>query len=189
MLAAPRPDAIQAAVATTAAVVDNLVSGRTAGPDRVEESPVLAAMLDALAAGTAGRRPIAACAVAAVEAAGEAHFAMLQAGQVNPEGGEGTEPPVTDLLPMLEATGAAAARDAADPGMPASPVSADAMRLLVAIELHASGSPHAARRASLAALAERDRARDGRSKAVRPAALAASELAATINRLSDRLAA
>ncbi len=189
MLAAPQPDAIQAAVATTAAVVDNLVSGRTAGPDRVEESPVLAAMLDALAAGTEDRRPLSACAAAAVQAAGEAHRAMLQAGQVNPEGGEGTEPPVTDLLPMLEATSAASSQDAADPGMPASPVSADAMRLLMTIEMHASGSPHAARRASLAALAERDRARDGRPTPVRPAALTASELAATINRLSDRLAA
>ena len=189
MLPAPGRDDVRIAVETTTRIIDNLVSRRTSGPDRVKESPVLSAMLDALAAGAKNRSPMSACAAAAIEAAGNAHATLVEAGHVNPDGGEGAEPPVTDLLPMLEAISIATQRDAADPGMPASPISADAMRLLMAIETIATGSPHAARRASLAALAERDRARDHRPAVVRPAAMSALELISTIDRLSDRLAA
>ena len=189
MLAAPERDDIRIAVETTTRIIENLVSRRTTSPDRVEEAPVLSAMLDALAAGAKNRSPMSACAVAAIEAAGNAHATLVEAGQVNPEGGVGAEPPVTDLLPMLEAISIAAQRDVADPGMPASPVSADAMRMLMAIETLALGNPHAARRASLAALAERDRARDDRPASCRPAAKTPGELASIINHLSDRLAA
>jgi hypothetical protein len=90
---------------------------------------------------------------------------------------------------MLEATSSAALLNEEDPGMPASPVHTDAMRLLVAIETAASGRPHAARRDSLAALAERDRARELRPAVTRPIAMSGTELIATINRLSERLAA
>jgi len=189
MLAAPERDDVRTAIETTTRIIDNLVSRRTSGPDRVEETPVLAAMLNALASGARNRSPMSVCAAAAIEAAGNAHAALVEAGHVNPDGGEGAEPPVTDLLPMLEAISIASQQDAADPGMPASPVSADAMRMFMAIETHASGSPHAARRASLAALAERDRARNDRPTSVRPALMSVSELTATINRLSERLAA
>ena len=189
MLAAPGRDDIQTAVDTTTRIIDNLVSRRTTSPDRVEESPVLAAMLDALAAGAKSRSPMSACAAAAIEATGNAHATLVEAGQVNPDGGVGAEPPVTDLLPMLEAMSAASQQEAADPGMPASPVSADAMRMLMAIETLALGNPHAARRASLAALAERNRARDDRPASRRPAAKTPDDLASIINRLSDRLAA
>lgn len=189
MLAAPGREKVRASVNMTRSVVDNLVSGHTAGPDRVEESPVLSAMLDAFSTAAKASRPLSACATAAIVAAGEAQVRLLRAGHVNPEGGEGAEPPVTDLLPMLEATSTASQLEAADPGLPVSPVNIDTMRLLMAIETHASGTPQAARRASLAALAERDRARDDRAALQRPAALPAHELAALIRRLSDRLAA
>jgi intracellular multiplication protein IcmO len=96
---------------------------------------------------------------------------------------------VTDLLPMLEATSAASLLGGADPGMPATPVNADTMRMLMAIEASAWDSPQAARRASLAALAERDRARENRQVPIRPTAMSAAELATTINRLSGRVAA
>jgi intracellular multiplication protein IcmO len=189
MLPAPRHEQVRTAVETTAMVIDNLISRRTSGPDRVEETPVLAAMLDTLAAGTRDRRAMSVCAAAAIEAAGAAHAAMIQAGQVNPDGGDGAEPPVTDLLPMLEAIRMTSQPDAGDPGMPESPVSAEEMRMLMAIETHAMGSPHSARRASLAALAERDRARDGKPGLVRPGAMASHELAARIGQLVDGLAA
>jgi intracellular multiplication protein IcmO len=187
MLAAPQHDEVRTAVETTAMVIDNLISRRTSGPDRVEETPVLAAILDTLAAGTRDRHPMSACAAAAIEAAGTAHTAMVQAGHANPDGGEGAEPPVTDLLPMLEAISITSQTDAGDPGLPASPINADVMRILMAIETRATGSPHAARRASLAALAERDQARDEHAAAVRPAAMAPRELANRLGELVNRL--
>jgi hypothetical protein len=129
------------------------------------------------------------CATAAIAAAGEAHGIRLRAGQLDPNGGEGAEPPVTDLLPMLEAISCAGTTEAVDPGLPANPISAETMRMLMAIETLASGNPHAARRDSLAGLAERDRARDGRTASMRPSAMQGAELAALINQLTDRLAA
>ncbi|WP_158746696.1 type IV secretory system conjugative DNA transfer family protein [Acidisphaera sp. L21] len=189
MLAAPQRAEIRADVETTRTIVDNLVSGRTSGPDKVEESEILAAMLDAFAVDTGERRSTATRAAAAIDAAGSKHVAMLRAGHLNPEGGEGAEPPVTDLLPMLEATSAAALPHLVDPGVPASPVSADIMRILMAIEGYASGSPHVARRNSLAALAERDRGRRISPAVGRPAPLAAPDLIDLIERLVERLAA
>jgi intracellular multiplication protein IcmO len=189
MLGAPNRDEMRADVEARKSIVENLVSGRTSGPDRVEESPVLTAMLDAFAGAAKARRPMSSCAAAAIESAGEAHVTMLRSGYFNPEGGEGAEPPVTDLLPMLEATSAASLLGGADPGMPATPVNADTMRMLMAIEASAWDSPQAARRASLAALAERDRARENRQVPIRPTAMSAAELATTINRLSGRVAA
>jgi intracellular multiplication protein IcmO len=189
MLSAPQSEEVLGDVSTTKTIIDNLVSGRTAGPDRVEESPALTAMLDAFSEAARTRQPMAACAATAIRAAGAAYLAMQQAGQVNPDGGPGAEPPVTDLLPMLEATSSTALVEEADPGMPARPVNADAMRLLMAIETYASGLPHVARRDSLAALAERDRARELPPKVTPPVAMSGPELLATINRLSDRLAA
>ncbi len=180
---------IRGEVGTTRTIIDNLTSGRTAVADRVEESPVLTAMLDAIASGIDNRRSMSECMGAAIIAAAEAQITMLRAGHVNPEGGEGAEPPVTDLLPMLEATGSASRREAADPGMPASPISADAMRALMAIELYASGNPQLARRDSLAALAEQDRARDARAVPIRPGAMSADELILLVERLTERLAA
>jgi intracellular multiplication protein IcmO len=73
--------------------------------------------------------------------------------------------------------------------MPANLIGAEMMRMLMDIETFATGNPHAARRDSLAGLAERDRARDDRPGPVRPAAISAPELAAMINHLADRLAA
>jgi hypothetical protein len=75
-----------------------------------------------------------------------------------------------------------------DPGVPASPVNDDAIRLR-AIETYASGRPHVARRDSLAARAERDRARELRPKVIRPINMSGPELLAVIDRLSGRLAA
>ena len=46
MLSAPRSEEILGDVRTTKTIIGNLVSGRTAGPDRVEESPPLTAMPD-----------------------------------------------------------------------------------------------------------------------------------------------
>jgi intracellular multiplication protein IcmO len=189
MLAAPPKSDVRADVGVTRAIVDNLVSGRTAGPDKVEETEVLKAMLDAFATGAKNRQPMAACAAAAIDAAGSKHIAMLRAGHVNPDGGEGAEPPVTDLLPMLEAMNAAAMAEIVDPGMPASPISADTMRMLMAIETFASGSPQVGRRNSLAALAERDRAREHRQQSARPRPMTVSELAQLIHGVCDRLAA
>ena len=189
MLAAPKREDIRSEVNTTRTIIDNLVSGRTAGPDRVEESPVLAAMLDAIMTGLKDGHSMSVAASAAIVAAGEAQITMLREGHVNLEGGEGAEPPVTDLLPMLEATGGASRREAADPGMPASPVSADAMRALMAIEFYASSNSQMARRDSLAALAERDRAVDAWPAPVRPRALSADEMVSLIERLTERLAA
>jgi intracellular multiplication protein IcmO len=189
MLAAPQPEVISAAGEVTARIVDNLVSGRTAIRDRVAESPVLTAMLDAFAEHANAGHTMSDCASAAIKTAGEAHGAMVRAGHLYPAGGEGAEPPVTDLLPMLEAASSAGARDTSDPGMPDNPISAEMMRMLMDIETFATGNPHAARRDSLAGLAERDRARDDRPGPVRAAAISASELAAMINHLADRLAA
>jgi hypothetical protein len=141
MLGAPNRDEMRADVEARKSIVENLVSGRTSGPDRVEESPILTAMLDAFAAAAKARRPMSGCAAAAIEAAGEAHVTMLRSGYLNPEGGEGAEPPVTDLLPMLEATSAASLLGGADPGMPATPVNTDAMRMLMAIEASAWIAP------------------------------------------------
>jgi intracellular multiplication protein IcmO len=189
MLAAPPKSDVRADVETTRAIVENLVSGRTSGPDKVEETDVLTAMLDAFATGAKDRQPIAACAVAAIDAAGSKHIAMLRAGHVNPDGGEGAEPPVTDLLPMLEAMNAATLAELDDPGMPASPINADTMRILMTIETFASGSPQIGRRNSLAALAEHDRARAYRQRSARPRPMTASELAQLIHGVCDRLAA
>jgi intracellular multiplication protein IcmO len=189
MLAAPQKSDVRADVGTTRTIVENLVSGRTSGPDKVEETEVLTAMLDAFAAGAKDGRPMAACAAAAIDAAGSKHIAMLRAGHVNPDGGEGAEPPVTDLLPMLEAMSATALADVVDPGMPTSPISADTMRMLMAIETFASGSPQVGRRNSLAALAERDRARQDRPAPIRPAPMEGPEFVNLIDGLTDRLAA
>ncbi|MEO8882994.1 MAG: type IV secretion system DNA-binding domain-containing protein [Devosia sp.] len=189
MLAAPQKSDVRADVGTTRTIVENLVSGRTSGPDKVEETEVLTAMLDAFAVGAKDRRPMAACAAAAIDAAASKHIAMLRAGHVNPDGGDGAEPPVTDLLPMLEAMGVAALADVVNPGMPDSPVSADTMRMLMAIETFASGSPQVGRRNSLAALAERDRARRDRPAPIRPAPMEGPEFVNLIDGLTDRLAA
>jgi intracellular multiplication protein IcmO len=189
MLSAPPKADVRADVVTTRSIIENLVSGRTSGPDKVEETEVLAAMLDAFTAGAEERRPIAVRALAAIEAAGSKHAAMLRAGHLNPDGGEGAEPPVTDLLPMLEAVSAAPLGDARDPGVPVSPIDADTMRMLMAIETFASGSPQVGRRNSLAALAERDRAREYRQQPARPGPMTASELGSLINGVCDRLAA
>ncbi len=59
MLSAPRDEEVRTAVETTAMVIDNLISRRTSGPDRVEETAVLTAMLDTLASGARDRRPVA----------------------------------------------------------------------------------------------------------------------------------
>ena len=189
MLAAPKREDIRSEVNTTRTIIDNLVSGRTAGPDRVEESPVLAAMLDAIMTSLKDGHPMSEGASAAIVAAGEAQITMLREGHINPEGGEGAEPPVTDLLPMLEATGNASWREVADPGMPASPGGADAMRALVAIEFCASSNSQMARRDSLAALAERDRAVDAWPAPIRPNALSSDEMVSLIEQLTERLAA
>jgi intracellular multiplication protein IcmO len=189
MLAAPKRDDIRAEATVTRTIIENLVSGRTAGPDRVEESPVLAAMLDAIMTRLKDGHPMSEGASAAIVAAGEAQITMLREGHVNPDGGEGAEPPVTDLLPMLEATAGVSWREAADPGMPASPVSADAMRALMAIEFCASSNSQMARRDSLAALAERDRAVDAWAAPVRPSALSPDEMVSLIEQLTKRLAA
>jgi intracellular multiplication protein IcmO len=189
MLPAPRPEKVRAAADLTERIVDNLVSGRTAIPDREAEPPVLTAMLDAFAGALSAGKPMTACATAAIVAAGEAHGVRLRAGQPDPTGGGAAEPPVTDLLPMLEAISNASATAAVDPGLPANPISAETMQMLMAIETLASDSPHAARRDSLAALAERDRARDARAVPARPSAIQAAELVVLIDRLTDRVAA
>jgi intracellular multiplication protein IcmO len=90
---------------------------------------------------------------------------------------------------MLEAISCAGTTESVDPGLPANPISAETMRMLMAIETLASGNPHAARRDSLAGLAERDRARDGRTAPMRPSPMQGAELEALINQLTDRLAA
>jgi hypothetical protein len=189
MLTASRREKVRGDVATTQKIVENLLSGSTSGPDKVAESPVLTAMLDAFTAAAQRHQPMAVCAGAAIDVAGETHIAMLRAGHANPEGGVGAEPPVTDLLPMLEATSTRTALAASDPGMPANPVNADAMRMLMAIETYASDIPHVARRNSLAALAERDRARESFRNVSRPTDMSAAELRATIECLAERLAA
>ncbi|WP_158803209.1 hypothetical protein [Acidisoma sp. L85] len=189
MLAAPSKTDIRATVGTTRTIVENLLTGRTSATDKVEDGEILAAMLDAFAAGAKERQPIAACADAAIDAAGSKHIAMLRAGHVNPEGGEGTEPPVTDLLPMLEATSAAVFAGAVDPGTPTGPINADDMRVLVRIETSVSRSAQVGRRNSLAALAERDRARQGRQAPARPSAMGAPELLKLIDGLIEQLAA
>ncbi|WP_158803511.1 type IV secretory system conjugative DNA transfer family protein [Acidisoma sp. L85] len=189
MLAAPQKADIRADVGRVQTIVENLVSGRTSGPDRVEESEILTVMLDAFAARAKERQPIAACAAAAIDVAGAKHIAMLRAGHVNPDGGEEAEPPVTDLLPMLETMSACGFTAAVDPGMPTSPISADDMRMLVNIETSASGSPQVGRRNSLAALAERDGAREDRSTPARPSEISAPILLEWITALIDQLAA
>jgi intracellular multiplication protein IcmO len=146
-------------------------------------------MLDAFAMGAKERQPIAACADAAIDAAGSKHIAMLRAGHVNPDGGEGAEPPVTDLLPMLEATSAAVFAGAVDTGTPTGPINADDMRMLMAIETSAFGNPQVARQNSLAALAERDRARQARPAPNRPFGMAAPDLLKVIDGLIEQLAA
>jgi hypothetical protein len=90
---------------------------------------------------------------------------------------------------MLEAMNAATLAEIVDPGMPVRPISADTMRMLMAIETFASGSPQVGRRNGLAALAERDRAREYRQQSARPRAITVSELAQLINGVCDRLAA
>jgi intracellular multiplication protein IcmO len=189
MLAAPSKTEIRAAVGTTRTIVENLVSGRTSAPDKVKEGEILAAMLDAFAAGAKERQPIAACADTAIDAAGSKHIAMLRAGHVNPDGGEGAEPPVTDLLPMLETTSAAVFADAVDPGTPTGPINADDMRMLMMIETSAFGNPQVARQNSLAALAERDRARQALQTPIRPCAMPAPDLLKMIDGLIEQLAA
>jgi intracellular multiplication protein IcmO len=189
MLAAPPKADVRADVATTRTIVENLTTGRTSGPDKVEETEILAAMLDAFTAGAKARQPTALCANAAIDAAGSKHVAMLRAGHVNPDGGEGAEPPVTDLLPMLEATSAAVFSEEADPGMPATPISADIMRMLMAVETFGAGSTQVGRRNSPAALAERDRARQNRPRCGRPASMSAPDLIRLITRLTEQLTA
>jgi intracellular multiplication protein IcmO len=189
MLAAPSKTEIRAVVGTTRTIVENLVSGSMSAPDKVNEGEILAAMLDAFAAAAKERQPIAACADAAIDAAGSKHIAMLRAGQVNPDGGEGAEPPVTDLLPMLEATSAAVFAGAVDPGTPTGPINAEDMRMLMAIETSTSGNPQVGRQNSLAALAERDRARQDRPARARPSVMGAPDFLKVINGLIERLAA
>jgi intracellular multiplication protein IcmO len=189
MLAAPSKKEIHATVETTRTILENLISGRTSATDKVEEDEVLVAMLDAFAAGAKERQPIAACADAAIDAAGSKHIAMLRAGHVNPDGGEGAEPPVTDLLPMLEATSAAVFAGAVDPGTPTGPISADDMHMLMRIETSASGSSQVGRRNSLSVLAERDRARQDHSAPARPSAMGAPDLLRLIDGLIEQLAA
>ncbi len=189
MLTALAQPEVRAMVAAREAVIQNLVSGSTSGPDRVAETPVLSAMLDAfLGAMKAGSRA-SSCAAAAIEAAGSAHADLLRRGHLNPGGGEGAEPPVTDLLPMLEATSQLQAGTGSDPGMPNTPVDADTMGMVTAIETTAWGSQQAARRAALASLAERDRAREIRHTLSRPGPLSAPELLAVIERIIEQIAA
>jgi hypothetical protein len=90
---------------------------------------------------------------------------------------------------MLEATSAAVFAGAVDPGTPIGPINADDMRVLMRIETSASGSAQAGRRNSLAALAERDRARQDRPAHSRPSAMAAPDLFKLIDGLIDQLAA
>jgi hypothetical protein len=189
MLPAPSKAEVRAGVTTTRTIIENLVSGRTAGPDKVEETEVLAAMLDAFTSRTGERRSTALRAADAIEAAGIRHAAMLRSGHPNPDGGEGAEPPVTDLLPMLEAMSRPKRDPARDPGMPNAPIDSDLMDMLMAIERKGWGSVQAARRSALAALAERDRARELRREAPRPVSMSAADLLARIERLSDRLTA
>ena len=189
MLAAPRPDLINASTALTRSIADALVSGAVATAESEPETPVLAAMLDALAEGGAQGQPIAVRADAAIAAAGDAELRLIRSGAVNPIGGEGAEPPVTDLLPMLEAVSAAASKEPVDPGMPASPVDGALMSALMAIEMVATRSPHAARRESLAALAERDRATSDRPAPKQPVVMSPDELVEVIETLCRSLAA
>jgi intracellular multiplication protein IcmO len=189
LLAAPSKTDIRATVGTTRTIVENLISGRTSAPDKVEESEILAAMLDAFAEGAKERQPIVECANAAIDAAGSKHIDLLRAGHMNPDGGEGAEPPVTDLLPMLEATSAAVFAGAVNPGTPTGPISADDMHMLMRIETSASGSSQVGRRNSLSALAERDRARQDHSAPARPSAMGAPDLLRLIDGLIEQLAA
>ena len=189
MLAPPSPQQLRADLDGTADLVRTLVSGEARfGVE--PEGPVLAALLGAFASSLKAGSGARAAAHAACEAAGRAHREGTEAGRIKRPGGEVAEPPVTDLLPMLEMIAAKVAdQDTTAAGLPANPVSADLMRALVAIETASGCSPQLARRRSLTILAERDRALQVKPVAKPPQALAPAELAALINRFTDRLAA
>ncbi len=114
---------------------------------------MLAAMLDAFSAAAKQGRAMSACATEAIDAAGETYLTLLRAGHIKAEGGEGAEPPVTDLLPMLELTSQRTIEAADDPGMPNAPVDAEAMAQVTAIEMMAGGGAQTSRRAALETLA------------------------------------
>jgi intracellular multiplication protein IcmO len=189
MLAPPQTQQVRDDAAFVASIADNLVSGRVGAGVREEEPSVLAALLDAFAQAVAAGQTMAASATTAVGAAGAAHLVRIRAGAINPAGGEGTEPPVTDLLPMLEAASAASEAEPADPGVPDGPISAGLMRGLMALELLATGSQNGARLNSLAALAELDHAARRRRPGVRPPAMNSAHLAARILGLANQLTA
>jgi hypothetical protein len=117
------------------------------------------------------------------------HVAMLRAGHINPDGGEGAEPPITDLLPMLEAVSTAPVVVAADPGMPAALINPDLLRTLMTIETFASGNAQVARRNSLAALAEFEQARTRRLPIAHAPTMTAAGLKELVIDLVEGLAA
>jgi intracellular multiplication protein IcmO len=171
MLAAPRLEEIQAGSDMTARIVDNLLTGRVALGAEEPETPTLSALLQAFRDGADQGRPMAACARAAIDAAGQDQRQQIKAGALNQHDSSDAEPPVTDLLPMLEAASLRRVSQSNNiDTSPVTPVNADLMRTLMAIEMHANSTPHAARRNCLAAIADRDAALPDQ-KIARPAPL------------------